>query len=238
MSEETIKDKVWALLDKNPLLLPKQICNLLHLNYNDYSNYVTFQRSKWKEYTKNKQALKGLSFHNWHGWIYVPSTVDRVLAVKSGWVRTRAKNRYLLWKDGKLGRLEWFETGRVKVWVKKPASLGKAYQLLADAFFKTALIFDIRVFEPFLKSLRFKGAHAVLDVGERLPYARIDFLKLSNGIVIKIGDTTHPTGIEVEFCYPTWGEANERLLSEILKSLKGEIPSRPADRKEDISYRI
>ena len=150
----------------------------------------------------------------------MPDGVDSGVAVVVGWVQTKAKNGYLLWKS-KLGRLEWFpSTRRVKIWVRKPASLGKAYQLLANAFFETALIFDIRVFEPFLRSVRFKGASAVFDVGRRLPYAKIDFLRLSNGVVITLGDRSHPTGVEIDFCYPDWGEKSERVLAKLLEVLQ------------------
>lgn len=237
MSESTIKKRVWTLLDKNPLLLPKQICNLLHLDYKQYANYVTFLKSKWKHYIRDKRGLKGLSFHHWHGWVYAPKTVNRELAVKQGWIRTRAKNRYLLWKD-RNGRLEWFETGRVKVWVRKPPSMGKAYQLLSDAFFNTALIFDIRVFERFLKSLRFKRASATLDLGERLPYARVDFLKDSNGVVITLGDKSHPTALEIDFCYPDWGEKTEGVLARLLSLLEGKPPEPNMTRPERIDYRV
>jgi hypothetical protein len=234
LTEETIKDKVFKLLDTNSLLYPKQICNLLHLNYNDYGNYVTVLRSEWKTLFEKRRGLKRLSFHGWHGWVYVPRSVDLRQAVDGGWVRTRARNRYLLWKS-KLGRLEWFpSTGRVKIWVRKPASLGKCYQLLADAFFKTALIFDIRVFEPFLKSVQFKGASAVFDVGERLPYAKIDFLKLSNGVVITLGDRSHPTSVEIDFCLPDWAERMEALVSNFMKVLKTKQP-KPV---KDVDYRV
>jgi hypothetical protein len=113
------------------------------------------------------------------------------------------------------------------VFVRKPASLGKAYQLLCNAFSFTRLITDFVVLEQMLKSLRFKGAHAVFDTGERLPYRVIDLFKLSNGIKIKLGDLSHPTAVEVEFCYPSWAERNEQLLSEFLALLKQNSNSVP-----------
>jgi len=108
----------------------------------------------------------------------------------------------------------------VKIWVRKPASKGKCYQLLADAFFKTALIFDVRNFTPFLKGVTFKGASVVFDVGERLPYAKIDFLRISNGVVITLGDRSHPTAVEIDFCLPDWAERMEKTNEEMQSLLK------------------
>jgi hypothetical protein len=125
----------------------------------------------------------------------------------------------LVWRDV-LGRLEWFETGRVKVWVKRPVTWGRVKQLLANAFFKTGLIGDVEVFDLWAGSVRFKGAHLVYDTGERLPYARIDYLKEALGVVVKTGDVTHPTAIELEFTYPDWAERNERLIEQNTKMLQ------------------
>jgi len=218
LSEASIKEKIFGELDKNPLLLPIQLCKIVGLDYKYYANYVTKLRSKWKTLPQDKRGLFPSSFHGWHGFVFVPKSVDRKRAVECGWIQTRAKNHYLLWKDVKLGRLEWHVNGRVKVWIRKPASFGRAMQLLADAYFSSGLIFDVRVFESFVKTLRFKGASAVFETNQRLPYMKIDFLKLSNGVVIKLGDRSHPNAVEVDFCYPDWGERNEQLLK-VLKDI-------------------
>lgn len=216
---KSIRENVFDLLRKNPLLKPKALCKLLELNYKYYKDYVTHLRFQWKNDYQKQHGLKRLRFHNWHGYVYVPKTVDRALAVDVGWIRTRARNRYFMWKD-KNGRLEWFETNRVKVWVRKPATVGKALQLLANGFFRTALIFDIRVFNKFVKELRFKGASATLDVGQRLPYERIEFLKESNGVVLTLGDRSHPTSIEIDFHLPRWGERMEQAIESFVKVME------------------
>lgn len=216
---KSIRQNVFDLLTKNPLLKPKELCKLLDLDYKYYNDYIKHMRSEWKRDYQKQHGLKRLRFHNWHGYVYVPKTVDRASAVDVGWVRTRARNRYFLWKD-KNGRLEWFETGRVKVWVRKPATVGKALQLLANGFFRTALIFDIRVFNGFVKELKFKGASATLDVGQRLPYERIEFLKESNGVIITLGDRSHPTSIEIDFHLPRWGERIEQAVEGFVKVME------------------
>lgn len=47
----------------------------------------------------------------------------------------------------------------------------------------------------------FKGAHYVFATEERLPRLTIDLFAKSNGVIIKVGDASHPNGIEVVACY-------------------------------------
>ena len=39
-------------------------------------------------------------------------------------------------------------------------------------------------------------------------------------MVVKVGDTGHPKGIEVMTCYPDWAEKKERLFEEIKDPLR------------------
>ncbi len=142
-------------------------------------------------------------------------------AVAAGWVASRARNRWLLWREH-LGRLQWFETGRVNLYVRRPVRLGRAYQMVCNAFSFTGLVTDLKVLEGVLAGLRFKGAHYVFPVGVRLPKLTVDLFQESNGVVIKVGDESHPNSLEVIAMYPDWAERNERLmdqLGEILKNL-------------------
>lgn len=220
MDEVTIKKKVKDLLEKDPLLKPLQICRFLELDYKQHGNYVTVLRSRWRTLAKSELGSKRLNFHHWHGYVYVPLECrrQRDAAVEQGWIKTRSKNRFLLWKS-RLGRLMWFETGRVNVWIRKPANKGKAAQILADAFFKSYLIPDIRIFEKFLATLRFKGASVTMDLGIRLPYTKLSFLKKSNGVEITLGDLSHPTCLEVDYHYPDWAEQTEKILGSLLRLL-------------------
>lgn len=179
---------------------------------------------QWKREYKNRLHLKCLKFHNVRGWVYALKLLDREKAKRLqdyGWRETRAKNHMLVFNDpGGYGRLEWHVTGRINIWIRKPANWGKVKQLLAGAFFSTGLISDIQVFDLWANSVRFKGAHIEHDTGERLPYARIDFLKDSLGVIVKTGDVTHPTCVEIEFVYPDWAERNERILEQNKKALE------------------
>lgn len=153
--------------------------------------------------------------------------VSRDRAVEVGWLVSSARNRWLLWRD-RLGRLQWFETGRVNVYVRSPASLGRAYQLVCNGFSFTGLITDIKVLEAVLKGLRFKGAHYVFKVGQRLPRLTIDLFQKSSGIVIKVGDRSHPDSLEVIASYPDWAEKNERLFVQLSEFLQRFVtPEKP-----------
>jgi hypothetical protein len=236
--EVTIKAAVFRLLDKNPLLTGQPICKLLGLPYKEYRNYVTKLRSQWRTLPKNERGSK-CSIHGWRGWCYLPSGVAvgiRSQAVEVGWVETRARNRWLLWKD-RLGRLQWFETGRVNLYVRKPANLGKAYQLVCNGFSFTGLVTDIKVLENVLASVRFKGAHYVFSTEQRLPRLTIDLFAKSNGVIIKVGDRSHPHAVEVIACYPDWAERNERLLGQLNDTLKRLIvPVASNNLKRDVDY--
>lgn len=231
LSELTsIKAKVFKLLKKNPLLTGKPLCKLLDLPYPQYKSYMDNIRHEWKNSLRFRQGSKvKASFHHAHGYVYVDRLNLKIEdAVSKGWVQSRMKNRALIWKDPRgLGRMVWFvTTGRVNLFIKAPALKGRIFQLFCDGFSMTGLIESMTVLGRLLDSIRLKAAHAVFETSQRLPYMVIDLFKLSNGIVIKSGDKTHPTSIEVEFCYPDWQEKNERLLGEIYTMLKGEPRSK------------
>jgi len=235
----SIREEVFAALDKNPLLTAKPLCKLLGFDYKIYGNYIKNLRFQWKSNYRNERGSK-CSFHGWRGWCFVPSELCSVLyrarAVEVGWVVSRARNRWLLWKD-RLGRLQWFETGRVNVYVRKPANLGKAYQLVCNGFFATELITDVKVLERVLASVRFKGAHYVFPTEQRLPRLTIDLFAKSNGITIKVGDASHPNSIEVIVCYPDWMERNERLFEQLNETLKRFLePAIPVARGKEVDY--
>jgi hypothetical protein len=237
-ASHSIRQEVFAILNKNPLLTAKPLCKLLGLNYGTHGHYVKNLRLQWKSNYENERGSK-CSLHGWRGWCYLPNGVAagiRSHAVEVGWVKTRARNRWLLWKD-RLGRLQWFETGRVNLYVRKPANLGKAYQLICNGFSFTGLITDIKVLEQILGSVRFKGAHYVFATEQRLPRLTIDLFAKSNGVIIKVGDRSHPHAVEVIACYPDWAERNEHLFEQLNDTLKRLIrPVAPNNLKKDVDY--
>lgn len=53
-----------------------------------------------------------------------------------------------------------------------------------------------------------------------MPYARIEFLKDSNGVIVTTGDKSNPSAIEIQFCYPDWAEKLEILQKRSIKALE------------------
>jgi hypothetical protein len=90
-----------------------------------------------------------------------------------------------------------------------------AYQLVCKGFTFTGLVADVKVLEQVLSTVRFRGAHYVFPVGQRLPRLTIDLFAKSNGVVIEVGDASHPDAVEVLAVYPDWTERNERFLNAI-----------------------
>jgi hypothetical protein len=83
----------------------------------------------------------------------VPTFLDRVRALEVGWKPTKAKNRWLLWKEP-LGRMMWFEDGTFNLHVKSPVNLGKAKQLVWNGFGDTGLIFDMKILDAVVSTIR------------------------------------------------------------------------------------
>jgi hypothetical protein len=131
--------------------------------------------------------------------------LDRTFALDAGWQETKAKNRWLLWIDNRwIGRMMWFMNGRVNLHVKSPVSLGRIKQLVCNGFGFTGIIFEDKILEKVLDSVRPTGAHYVFDVGQNLPKKTIDYFNKDLGVKIRIGDKSHPKSVEVELNTPDW----------------------------------
>jgi hypothetical protein len=206
-----IRKQVFGLLDgngqANPLLTPKQICKLLGLSYKQYHNYVSKTKWEWKYYYRNERGSKCSNFHCFKAKGKLDKELSVVLrrvvqadwelgGLGFGWVASKAKNRFWM-RRGKFGRAVWFETGLVGLSVQRPGNLGKAKQLFCDAFVNTGLVTDFKVLNPVLERIRPKSGHFPYSAGERLPYMVIRDFEQSHGVVIKVGDRTHPDSVEV-----------------------------------------
>jgi hypothetical protein len=210
-NSNNIRKQIFDLLDgegqTNPLLTPKQICQLLGLSYKRHHNYVAKTKWEWKYYYRNERGSKCSNFHCFKA----KGKLDKELSVALrrvvqadweqgrqgfGWVPSKAKNRFWIWKS-KFGRAVWFETGLVGLNVRRPGNLGKAKQLFCDAFVNTGLVTDFKVLNPILEKIRPKSGHFPYSAGERLPYMVIRDFEQSHGVVIKVGDRTHPDSVEV-----------------------------------------
>ena len=201
----SMRKEVCKLLDENPLLTAKMLAKLMNLDYKKYRQTLTNYRNFWVYNHENEQGSKCSSLHCFKAKVKLDLPLSQGLrgAVDSeveegkfGWVLSKARNRFLVWK-GRLGRAVWFESGTVTLHVKRPGNLGKAKQLFCDAFVNSGLLTDVKVLNPILDRIRPKSGHFPYSSGERLPYMVIRDFEESHGIVIKVGDKTHPNAIEV-----------------------------------------
>jgi len=226
----SLRSQVFKLLTSNPLLSARHICKILKIPYQKFKGHIYTYRYQWKSEYKKQVGSKCQkpSFHKPSAWVYVDQLKLKVEDfVRGGWVQTKAKNRYLIFRSSGYGHMKYFPTtGRVNIHTRKPHLKGRLFQLFCNGFSMNGLIDSMAVLDQVLKSIRIKGAHAVFGTSERLPYLEVKMFKLSNGVIIKMGDRSHPHAIEIEYCYPDWAEKNERLLGQLTKMLSGE-PVKP-----------
>jgi len=202
----SIRKDVCRLLDENPLLRAKMLCKILHLPYSKYKQTVTNYRNYWKYNHENERGSKCSSVHCFRARVKLDLELSQALRQQVahgekgefgfGWKPSRAKNRFFSFY-GLLGRVVWFETGTVIMNVRRPGNMGKAKQLFCDAFVNSGLVSDFKLLNPVLNSIRPKSGHFPYSSGERLPYMVIRDFEESHGVVIKVGDRTHPDAVEV-----------------------------------------
>jgi hypothetical protein len=236
----SLRKRIFKLLDKNPLLTPKALCTLTNENHQKRGEVVRQYKKQWKcEYQKQHGSIRSIpdGVHNvffkgklpldvtdrvrkelrevweragWNRWVF-PSAPMR----QDGWRNTNAKNRFLLFKSF-LGRIRLFENGTVEMFVKKPASEGKALQLFCEAFTKTYLIDSIKIVEEFRKTLM-RRMHVTFDTGERLPYIKVTAFEETHKLSMVLGDKTHPSCAEFMVEY----HAEVELAKKFMEQLKG-----------------
>jgi len=206
----SLRKQVCGLLDADPLLMPKMLAKLLDFTPKEYKKQrqtLTNYRNYWKYNHENERGSKCSNLHCFKAKV----RLDLVLSVGLrgvvrldiekgvffyGWVLSKTRNRFFVWK-GRFGRVVWFETGTVTLHVRRPGNLGRAKQLFCDAFVNTGLLTDMKLLNPVLERIRPKSGHFPYSSGERLPYMVIRDFEESHGIVIKVGDRTHPDAVEV-----------------------------------------
>ncbi|MCJ7634589.1 hypothetical protein MUP77_19630 [Candidatus Bathyarchaeota archaeon] len=188
--------------------------------YRDYHKYGSQIRSRATEYRKSSAfsaGLKGLLSRSLHRNLFwsprqlAPRSDDlSALAVGKGWRLGNPRNKMLVFRVSGFGNVKWWRTGKVLPHVYKPVNQGRLNWLLCRAFYETELVPDWSVFEDWMRSFEPFGGHLVNRTGQRLPYVRIDDLKESHGIVVVLGDSSHPDAVEIQFCFPRWAERLEQ----------------------------
>lgn len=239
----SLRQRAFLLFMKYGNLKPKDACRMLKVPLTKASllrNYKAAWKRNYLFGLGSKLQRKPDGFHKARGWVFVDRlnlSVEK--ALQSGWIQSKNRNKVLIFKDPK-GRIEWHrKSGRVNIHIRQPppATKGRVYQLFCNGFSMTGLIDSMQVLTVVLESIRLKGATAVWDLGVKVPYFVIDLFKMSNGVVIKGGDLSHPTGIEVEFCLPDFQEKaeaqlsrNTQIIEEFIKLLRGEGVSKAPDK--------
>jgi len=237
-----LRADVFKLLEKNPLLSTKHICEILHIPYNKFKGHIWTYRYQWKTEQQKQTGSKCQlpAFHKPSAWVYIDNLGLKVSdAIEKGWVQTKSPNKYLIFRSPGVGHMKWFpSTGRVNIHTVKPHLKGRLLQLFCNGFSMNGLIDSVQILNSALLRIRFKGAHAVFGTPEKLPYMEIKLFKLSNGVTIRLGDRSHPNAVEIEYCYPDWAEKNEMLLGELYGFLRGkpEEPKKLEDGKDKGFY--
>jgi hypothetical protein len=216
------RKQVFALLDKDPLLTAQKIAVIMGLSVSEYNRlkgYIRKLKCDWKRHHENERGLIRSCPDDVHNAFFVGKLNLDIgkLNFSSGWLKTKSRNKFWLWKDG-LGRIRVFETGTVELYVRKPASLGKAMQLFCNAFTWTKIVTDLAVIDEFQKGLRIRGFHAVFNTPQRLPYMKVRLFKGTNGIELLLGDRTHPNGVELVVNYIDQVEQAKSLVENLSKA--------------------
>lgn len=211
----TLRQQILEEISKNPLISAKKLCENIKIPYVKYKQYIWNLKTN---YRNEQGSNRSISFHAVRFYGFALKSMDRLVALEKGWVLSKSKNRRLIFKCS-LGRLEWFLNGRITVWIRKPVSEARLFQIICYGFSYTGLV-DEKLLDGFLRSFRYKGAHLVQDMGEPLPYVRNDLLKSSLGVIVKLGDKSHPKGLEIEFCLPKWSEEFKILTEQNIKVIE------------------
>lgn len=223
----SLRRQVCKLLDANPLLTAKTLAILLKLPYKPYKQTLTNYRNFWKYNHESERGSKCSSLHCFKAKVKLERQLsDRLRLIVDnglgkepfflGWRLSRARNRFLIW-EGRLGRVVWFGSGTVTLHVKKPGNLGRAKQLFCDAFGNTGLVTDVKVLCGVADRVFQKGVHVPYGTKQRLPQLEIKDFVESHGILIKLGDRSHPNAVEV---IAEFTAAQERMM-EFIENFNG-----------------
>lgn len=231
---ENMTAAIDIILSNNETLKAKDICKLMDWDYSLKGPTVTQRRYEWRKShifgvgSQGSIKLAPDSQHHVSAVAFVPKCLDRSdpevteRALSCGWVQSKNRNKVLVWnRNRELGRIEWWISGRVKVHVKKPHNMGTVKRLVSLAFFSNGLIFEFKIFAGFVDNFKWKEHHDVHRTGrkQRLSYMKIlTYKKL--GLIIKLGDKSHPYDVEVEYVKPDWAEKLEFLMEQLTKFVK------------------
>lgn len=238
---ENKRRTVFTFLDKNPLLTPSQLAKLIGIPDEKRKKEMAYLKTLKHDFKGNYQKERGSNrstpdeFHNvfYKGVLPLEVVKDvsgKLNALRLGfgtgcWGVSKNSNHGFIYKSG-LGRIRFFATGTVELFVRKPASDGKCMQLFCDAFTKTNLIDSIAVVEKFQQGLM-RRFHATFNLGQKLPYCKVTAFEGSNGFTMVSGDRSHPSSLEFMFSYNSEVQ-NVRALVEQFSGFMREFMGEPS----------
>lgn len=196
----SIRQRVFQLHSQKPWLTAKPICKILGLSYEKHGPTVANYRSQARHnyVFGSPQKPHRTVFATGVGGV-VMSEGRRCRALGFGWSESGNRNGMLRFESGS-NHVHWFRNGRVMLYLNPASNLGGAKELFWRAFKflgEDVLLELVDGVKPFSR-------HRVFDLEERLPKAEIKFYRDSHGLNIKLGDSSHPTCVEVEETVPFW----------------------------------
>jgi len=218
---------VFELLNGNSYLSFAMLMKKLHeknirLTDQTLRNYM----SQWRLYSKNG-GVPRLHF----GLGRLDSGFDAGLwesAPTFGWKESRNKNRCRrLFKSGVW--LDWHRNGTIVFRFRGSLPEGYLLGVFSQAFWNIMKFSgkpEVEITE-YLRAL-FKeryhqvSRHSVYETGVPLPKKIID-RKKSHGEVIKLGDGSHPTSVEIEETEPFWASELKEAAVHMSKNLKSHV---------------
>lgn len=236
LTHEDLRTRVFRWLRSHPLDAKKgkrgkllKLASDLGIDYKTHRATLQQYSSDFMTELQFGVGPKSPSFHRVVVGAYAPKCLDRRVypgvveqALKAGWEFTQNRNREMVWnKDRALGRVRWFETGKVLAHVRKPLTEDRKRMLLTSAFGLAGLIFDLPILVRFIQSFDMVAWHEVHrnPTGEKLPYMKIVSLSETHGVVTKVGDLSHPDCVEHEVIRPKWIENVQLLQEQTLKTI-------------------
>jgi hypothetical protein len=181
----TLKERVFLKMDQYPNIKTRELCRLLQLNYKKYKETLWSYRHEWKKTKSSIATAQKAQTHSAKASCYALESFDRELALETGWIQSKNRNKALIWKvNPTYGRIVWYRNGKILISIKKPQIMARVKRLLSIAFFQIGLLFDPKLLKPFLDGVRWHQASDVFEAGKKLPYKKI--LSIRNRTVLKL----------------------------------------------------
>jgi hypothetical protein len=93
------------------------------------------------------------------------------------------------------------------------------------------------LYSLFKKKYRTSGFHSTYDTGQFLPKTKIKDFEKSHGVIIKLGDGSHPTSVEIEQTEPFWFFKIEQIVDKLGVQIESHLALVKLWREESVENR-